>query len=118
MLLTGLSACRQREQQAGNLRKTAEKLLLAQLKRHALTTLSEAPSDRQLQQHLKLHPEAVEAAVQRLAHEGDSLREQAQPQLQLPSTAGGHTDITSLAQEKIKSSPYTHNASQFDQNLA
>ena len=38
-------------------------------------TLSSTPSDAQLAKHLKQHPEAVEAAVQRLAHHGDSLGE-------------------------------------------
>ena len=65
-------SCRQREQQTANLRKTAEKLLLAQLKRHALQNMSTQPSDAQLAHHLKEHPEAVEATVQRLAHEGAS----------------------------------------------
>lgn len=63
---------RQREQQTANLRKTAEKLLLAQLKRHALTHMQQQPTDAQIAQHLQEHPEAVDATAQRLHEDDDS----------------------------------------------
>ncbi|KAK9806600.1 hypothetical protein WJX73_007536 [Symbiochloris irregularis] len=69
---TTIARRRQREQQTANLRKTAEKLLLAQLKRHALNHLSAQPTDAQISQHLRQHPEAVDATAQRLVEDDEA----------------------------------------------
>ena len=68
------SSDRRREQQTVNLRKTAEKLLVAQMRHHALSThgkgrKGKAPSEAELQQQLADNPGAVDAAAQALAQQ-------------------------------------------------